>query len=232
MVLDEGELAPGAGSAGDDLAGPARAPRSIRARPRWSRSARRAPPPSRRPRPGGRGEKSTSSPSIPRTAALTLLSSTSSNGASTSGSPSSKSSAKPMREGLGHRRERGRVLEAGRLVEDPRLDGAQIRMGPDVPPQVGVVVDRARVGHLLDPARVDLPAPVMRRHALAGEGPEDRRAAPTSSRCRGPPRRVSWTRGRAAGAGAGGCRRRRRSPCRGSRSRRGRACRRSAPARR
>ena len=68
------------------------------------------------------------------------------------------------------------MWSSGRLlVEDPRLDGAEVRVGPHVPPQVGVVLDRPAPHHLLDPVRVDLPGPVVGRDADPREGPEDRR---------------------------------------------------------
>ena len=118
-----------------------------------------------------------------------------------------------MRERQRQRGEGSGVLEPRRLVEDPGLDRAEVRMRPHVPPQVGVVVDRARAGHLPDPARVDLPAPVVRA-ARPGAGRRGRPAcAPTSSRCSGPPRTASSRRAPAAAAGGGGSRRRRRSPC-------------------
>ena len=50
----------------------------------------------------------------------------------------------PVRERLGQRREADRVLDPGLLVEDAQLDRPQVRVRAHVPPEVGVVVDRAR----------------------------------------------------------------------------------------
>ena len=134
--------------------------------------------------------------------------------------------AEPVRERDDQRGERDRVLDPRLLVEDPRLDRAQVRVRAHVPPQERVVLDRAGAHHQLDAVREDLPGAVVGRDPLAREGAEDRHARATSARCRSPSRRASWPTARAAAAGSGGCRRRRRSPGRGPRSRRGRGCRR------
>ena len=104
------------------------------------------------------------------------------------------------------------VLEAGLLVEDPRLDRAQVRVRAHVPPQVGVVLDRAAAHHLLDPVGVDLPGAVVGRDPDPREGPEDRRPRGHHPGAARRARTASSPTGRAAAAGSGGCRRRRRSP--------------------
>ena len=58
--------------------------------------------------------------------------------------PRRRAATQPVREGDGQRGQGDRVLEAGLLVEDAGLDRAQVRVRADVPPQVGVVLDRAR----------------------------------------------------------------------------------------
>ena len=72
------------------------------------------------------------------------------------------------------RRQRKRVLKARLLVADPRLDGAERRVWPHVPPHERVVLDRPGADHLADPVGVDLPGSVVRRDALARERAKDR----------------------------------------------------------
>ena len=81
---------------------------------------------------------------------------------------------------LAHHRlhERGepeRVLDVRLGVHHPDLDRAEVRMGPDVVPQIGVVLDHAGPDHELDPALVVLPVVVSRGYPDAREGAEDRR---------------------------------------------------------
>src|SRR3954454_5078033 len=83
-------------------------------------------------------------------------------------------------EAMGQRQREGgesnRALDPRLLVEDTELDRAEIRVGAHVPPQVGVVLDRPALHHLLDAVGVGLPAAVVRRDPHPWEGAEDRRS--------------------------------------------------------
>src|SRR5207244_3054996 len=72
-----------------------------------------------------------------------------------------------LHERLAVRRERDRVLDARDGVADPDLDGAEPRMRPDVPPDVGVVGDAAGLLQLPDDLCVVLVVPEARRRARA-----------------------------------------------------------------
>src|SRR5436190_2183737 len=73
---------------------------------------------------------------------------------------------------LGHRldqrRDRDGVLQAGLRVTAPHLDRAELRVGPDVPPQERVVGDRARLHHEVDAPLVVTPAVEPLRHPDPG----------------------------------------------------------------
>ena len=130
---------------------------------------------------------------------------------------------------LDERRERERVLDARLRVHHADLDRAEVRVRPDVVPEVGVVLDRARLDHELDPALVVRPSPrsaAGSRHAgMRGRSACAWRAGASRRRAR----RASWPRARAGAARARACRWRRRRPCPGRPRPRARARRRSAP---
>ena len=81
-----------------------------------------------------------------------------------------------LHERLAERGDRDGVLDAGDAVADPDLHRAEPRMGPDVPPDVRVVGDAARLLELADDLRVILVVAEARRRAGTREGREDRLA--------------------------------------------------------
>ena len=80
-----------------------------------------------------------------------------------------------LHERLAERGDRDGVLDAGDAVADPDLHGAEPWMGPDVPPDVRVVGDAARLLELSDHGRVVLVVAEARR-SRTREGREDRLA--------------------------------------------------------
>jgi hypothetical protein len=77
---------------------------------------------------------------------------------------------------LDQRRQRERVLDARLGVHGAHLDGAEVRVRADVVPEVGVVLDHARLDHEVDALLVVGPVRVGGWDADAREGAEDRHA--------------------------------------------------------
>jgi hypothetical protein len=76
-------------------------------------------------------------------------------------------------ERLAVRRQRDDVLERRHGVADPQLDRAEARVEPDVPPDVRVVRDAARLLELADDLGVVRVVAEARRRARARKGGED-----------------------------------------------------------
>ena len=66
------------------------------------------------------------------------------------------------------------VLDAGLGIHHPDLDRPEVGVRSHVVPEVGVVLDHARLHHELDPALVVLPVLVGGRNPHPGKRPEDR----------------------------------------------------------
>src|SRR4029450_11543602 len=77
-------------------------------------------------------------------------------------------------ERLTERADRDGVLDAADAVADPDLDGRELRMRPDVPPDVRVVGNAARVLEITDHLGVVRIVPEARRRAGPRERGEDR----------------------------------------------------------
>src|SRR6266545_5320166 len=77
----------------------------------------------------------------------------------------------PGGERVHQRAQRARLLEVGLAVADPDLDGRKREVGPHAPPDLGVLVDGARVVEEADEALVLLPADELVGNAAAGERP-------------------------------------------------------------